>query len=162
MNAWLLSIVGVICLGLLLEIVMPEGQTTKYVRGAFSLLVIFVVIAPLPSLLGGDYKLTLDEVSILPDEEFVSETAVRYSEAGGKDIEDFLLLYGYTAEAEIVVDDGSVSNISRIEIKLKLSVLETDEANTHISRVRELVASRSGVEAERIFVSVEGDEYGSD
>ena len=43
MGAWIMSVVGVICLGVLLEIVLPSGKTTKYVRGTFSLLVVFVI-----------------------------------------------------------------------------------------------------------------------
>ena len=43
MGAWIMSVVGVICLGVLLEIVLPSGKTTKYVRGTFSLLVVYVI-----------------------------------------------------------------------------------------------------------------------
>ena len=48
MGAWILSIAGVICLGILLEIVLSEGKTAKYVKGAFSLLVVIAIVAPLP------------------------------------------------------------------------------------------------------------------
>lgn len=51
MGAWIISITGVICLGILLDIVLPDGKTTKYIRGAFSLIVILVIVSPLPSLL---------------------------------------------------------------------------------------------------------------
>ena len=37
LTAWLTGITGVIALGVLLEILLPEGQTGKYVKGAFSL-----------------------------------------------------------------------------------------------------------------------------
>ena len=30
MSAWIMSVVGVICLGVLLEIVLPSGKSTKY------------------------------------------------------------------------------------------------------------------------------------
>lgn len=153
MSAWLLSIVGVICLGILLEIVMPEGQTTKYVRGAFSLLVIFVVVAPLPKLLGGDYTLSLEGVSVDIDDSFIEATSTRYEEVGAADIEDYLLLNGYTATVNVVLKEGSLSQILRIEIKLTLSVLDFEDANTHITKVRELVCSRTGAEGNSIFIT---------
>ena len=60
MSEWLIGVVGIISLGLLLEILIPEGQTSKYVKGAFSLLVIFVVISPLPKLLNGEYDFNFE------------------------------------------------------------------------------------------------------
>ena len=51
LTAWMTAIAGVIALGVLLEILLPEGQTGKYVKGAFSLLVIFVVVSPLPGVI---------------------------------------------------------------------------------------------------------------
>ncbi len=62
MGAWIISVVGVICLGVLLEIVLPEGQTTKYVRGAFSLLVVFVVASIVPTIAKADWNLDLDGI----------------------------------------------------------------------------------------------------
>lgn len=48
MNAWLLSIVGVVALGVLLEILLAEGETSKYIKGVFALSVVLVLVAPLP------------------------------------------------------------------------------------------------------------------
>lgn len=48
MNAWLLSIVGVVAMGVLLEILLGEGQTAKYIKGVFALAVVLVIVAPLP------------------------------------------------------------------------------------------------------------------
>lgn len=50
MSAWLLSIVGVVSLGVLIEIIMPEGEHSKYIKGIFSLIVVFVIVAPFPKL----------------------------------------------------------------------------------------------------------------
>lgn len=54
MSAWLLSIVGVVSLGVLIEIIMPEGEHSKYIKGIFSLIVVFVIVAPFPKLLDSD------------------------------------------------------------------------------------------------------------
>lgn len=54
MSAWLLSIVGVVALGVLIEIIMPEGEHSKYIKGIFSLVVIFVIVSPFPKLLSGN------------------------------------------------------------------------------------------------------------
>ncbi len=43
MSAWLLSIVGVVSLGVLIELLLPEGENSKYIKGIFSVIVIFVI-----------------------------------------------------------------------------------------------------------------------
>ena len=42
MNAWLLSIVGVVSLGVLLEILLADGETAKYIKGVFALAVVLI------------------------------------------------------------------------------------------------------------------------
>ena len=50
-SSWILSIAGIICLSVLLELVLPDGQLNKYVKNIFSFVVIWVVIFPIPNLL---------------------------------------------------------------------------------------------------------------
>ena len=54
MSAWLLSIVGVVSLGVLIELLLPEGENSKYIKGIFSVIVIFVIVSPLPKLVKGE------------------------------------------------------------------------------------------------------------
>ena len=55
MSGWLIGIVGVVSIGVLIEILLPEGENSKYIRGIFSIIVIFVIISPLPKLAKGDF-----------------------------------------------------------------------------------------------------------
>lgn len=58
MNAWLLSIVGVVALGVLLEILLADGETAKYIKGVFALAVVLVLVAPLPKFLNKDFDVS--------------------------------------------------------------------------------------------------------
>lgn len=55
--SWIMGIVVIAALGVLLDIILPEGETEKYVKGIFSILIIFVIISPLPALLKKDWSL---------------------------------------------------------------------------------------------------------
>lgn len=165
MSAWVLSIVGVICLGVLLEILLPEGQTSKYVKGAFSLLVIFVVIAPLPKLIKSAPDFNLSGIDFKIDQSFIDDTAAGFVGDAERETEDYLVLGGYDTEVTIVVKKGTLSDIERIEILLKLTVLEAEDVNTHISRVKELASARLGIDPKIIDIStiLKGDDgLGSD
>ncbi len=50
-SAWLLSIAGVSVLSVVVDILLPKGQTEKYIKGIFAFVMILVIIAPLPKLL---------------------------------------------------------------------------------------------------------------
>ena len=67
MGAWVMSVVGVICLGVLLEIVLPSGKTTKYVRGTFSLLVVYVIASIIPVVAKADWDFDSDDLFSTPD-----------------------------------------------------------------------------------------------
>lgn len=153
-NAWIISIVGVICLGILLEIVLPEGQTGKYVKGAFSLLVVFVVAAPLPTLFGSlkDWKPVYSVIA--PDDAFISESAEIFAEERAAALRDELALKGYETDVEMVVKEGSLSKIERIDIVLYLSVLDKDDENKHISTVRGIAAEELSAAENKITVQV--------
>ena len=53
---WILSIAGIICLSVIVELIMPEGQLNRYIKGVFSFIVVFVIIMPIPKLLKTDYN----------------------------------------------------------------------------------------------------------
>ncbi len=57
MNAWLLSIVGVVSLGVLLEILLADGETSKYIKGVFALAVVLVLVAPIPKFLNKNFDI---------------------------------------------------------------------------------------------------------
>lgn len=56
MSAWILGIAGVIALTALAEILLPEGETAKYIKGVLAVFIVAAIIAPLPYLLDGSFS----------------------------------------------------------------------------------------------------------
>ena len=57
-STWVLSIAGIICISVLLELVMPEGQMNKYIKNIFSFVIILVIVLPLPKLMNKNIDLS--------------------------------------------------------------------------------------------------------
>lgn len=57
-GAWIGGIVGAVFATALIDLLMAEGETKKFVKGIASLLVVAVIIAPLPALINKDFRLT--------------------------------------------------------------------------------------------------------
>ena len=55
---WLLGVVGVVLLGVLADVLLPRGQMSKYVKGIFSVLLIFVLLSPIVTFFRQDMRLT--------------------------------------------------------------------------------------------------------
>lgn len=56
-SAWVMAIAGVCVLGVLVDLILPNGQTKKYIKGIFAFVVVLVVVSPLPSLVNKDFSL---------------------------------------------------------------------------------------------------------
>ena len=150
---------GIISLGLLLEILLPEGQTSKYVRGAFSLLVILVVISPIPKLLGGEYNLDLTGVNYDIDLDYVQQTSSQYTNIIEDNVENVLKEQGINSVVEIVVKDGSVKDVDFVLIKIFLSRIDENQENTYITMSKDTVSKYLSIDKNDVEVSVQ---YGSD
>lgn len=55
---WLLGVVGVVLLGVLADVLLPRGQMSKYVKGIFAVLLLFVIITPVARFFRQDIRLT--------------------------------------------------------------------------------------------------------
>ena len=120
MSEWIISIVGVIMLGVLLEIVLPDGKTAKYVKGAFSLLIVLAIAAPLPRLFKSDFKSPSD-ASVEIDGAYVAQTYEKYAERLGGALEDYLEGEGIDAVVTVRVLDGEIERVKLIVDKDKAS-----------------------------------------
>ncbi|MBO7222477.1 MAG: stage III sporulation protein AF [Clostridia bacterium] len=159
MSEWLIGVVGIIALGLLLEILIPEGQTSKYVKGAFSLLVIFAVISPLPKLLNGEYQLDFVDTEYSVDRNYLVYVTSRYTSSIESDLEKVLAEQGIDSGVEIVIKEGSVKDIEFVQVKIHFTGIDKNQENTHITRAREIVKNALSISQDKIDVRVL---YGSD
>ena len=56
MTAWILSIAGVTILSVVVDLILPSGQTAKYIKNIFAFVMILVIISPLPALIKGNFN----------------------------------------------------------------------------------------------------------
>ena len=46
-SSWIMSIAGIICLSVIVELVLPDGQLNRYIKGIFSFIILLVIISPI-------------------------------------------------------------------------------------------------------------------
>ena len=70
-SGYILSIVGIILLGVIVDLVLIDGQVKKYVKSIYVLFIIFTLVAPLPKFIdnikNGNFSLPTSEVEVNDD-----------------------------------------------------------------------------------------------
>lgn len=153
-SAWILSIVGVAAITLIVDILLPEGETAKYIKSVFGILTVFIIAMPLPVILGGevDFSAVFEESgAVSVDYEFVdqlNEMRIRNMETS---IEEYLKKEGYYCDVSLEASfkDGSMI-IDKVYVKTEKSVIVGNEANIDI--IRKLVAQITGTDGGKIEV----------
>lgn len=117
MTEWLMSIVGVVAIGVLLDILLPSGEINKYIKGVFGIVVVFVIIIPLPKLIKGDFINFFDatqEIEI--DEGYYSDSLKRRNEEREKATLTYLKTVYSIKSIDIDYADNDFNEITRVRV----------------------------------------------
>lgn len=160
MGAWLLKITGVIALSTLSSLLIPNGQTKKYVKGIFALITLFVLVSPLPKLLKSDFSGfpnafdTASELEI--DETFLYGVATNAYKTQERNIEKFLKENGIEAKVKFVVKSETSSEIDYVNVILSDMSFERDKSNSiDIGALKSEISKFSGVPEYKLRVFYE-------
>lgn len=160
MGAWLLKITGVIALSTLSSLLIPNGQTKKYVKGIFALITLFVLVSPLPKLLKSDFSGfpnafdTATELEI--DETFLYGVATNAYKTQERNIEKFLKEKGIEAKVKFVVKSETSSEIDYVNVILSDMSFERDKSNSiDIGALKNEISKFSGVPEDKLRVFYE-------
>lgn len=160
MGAWLLKITGVIALSALSSLLIPNGQTKKYVKGIFALITLFVLVSPLPKLLKSDFSGfpnafdTAGELEI--DETFLYGVATNAYKTRERNIEKFLKEKGIEAKVKFVVKSETSSEIDYVNVILSDKSFERDKSNSiDIGALKSEISKFSGVLEDKLRVFYE-------
>ena len=160
MGAWLLKITGVIALSTLSSLLIPNGQTKKYVKGIFALITLFVLVSPLPKLLKSDFSGfpnafdTATELEI--DETFLYGVATNAYKTRERNIEKFLKEKGIEAKVKFVVKSETSSEIDYVNVILSDKSFERDKSNNiDIGALKNEISKFSGVPEDKLRVFYE-------
>lgn len=74
---YVLSIVGIVFLGVLVDIIMPEGDMNKFIKGLFSIIALFVIVSPVQKIFNKDFdvdEIIYDKTAVQMDEDYLEAT----------------------------------------------------------------------------------------
>ena len=107
LSGYILSIVGIILIGVIVDLMLADGQVKKYVQSIYVLFVIFTIVAPLPSFINnikhGDFSLETSSIEI--DKKYLEIIRNQKNTALSNAIETLFNDNGY-AKVAITIDSS--------------------------------------------------------
>ena len=143
---WIISVVGVILLSVLTDVLLPEGQMNKYVKGIFSILLIFVIIAPLADFIRKDIEISdLLNFDMESDGIVVEKSEiVEMEESLRADLETL----GIQCENVVIFSrENNINTIVGVNVFLK-----EKKEEKQVDMIRKIITNKINIEQEKIFI----------
>ena len=144
MNSYLLALLGVILLGVLIDVILPSGSTSKYIMGIFSIFVMFSIISPIVTWVKKDYNISdyFTSVDIQLNQQLLYNINNSKLQALETDIEQSLYANGYEGveidiQFSVVADD--------VEIKQVLADISNLVINNKSANINKYVYIRQAI-----------------
>jgi len=152
MTSWLLSIVGIIFLGVLIDILYPYGKTNTFCKSIFGIFSVFVLISPI-------LKLDINKVQNTTNQ-FVSEELLLSIESSKENYYKLkiekLLIDKEINGVNVEIQGNTTDNRFNIEnIYLDISELVLSKNLTNINKyevITNIILDSIDIDSERIII----------
>jgi stage III sporulation protein AF len=159
LSTWILSIAGIICVSVIIELVMPSGQMNRYIKGIFSFVIILVIIMPIPKLLKSkvDMSEILDYGQIEVDENYLYQVNLDKLSLLKESLEEKADELGYQNVIISISADifSSAFVIKSVHVDLSQIGISENAPHKNIIEIRKdlskLVADNIKIEEEKIY-----------
>ncbi len=154
---WITNIVGIAVVGILVDILIPEGETNKYIKSVFALLTVLVIVLPLSKIRNTniDFEDVFSGGEVLEiDESFVKSVyEQKYSLLEVEISKELLRNYSYDLGVDIVFVESCPEKIDVVYLYLKNIVIDDVNENKHIIEKIVLdVSKRLRIKEEKIIL----------
>ena len=139
-SIWILSIIGVVMIGVLVEIILPEGKTNTLLKSVVAVASIFIIISPLKNIDFKSINFSNMFSSIEIDSSFVEDQRKNMIETLQTQIENDLTDSGYlNVSVQLQVDkESEYLEFNNIFVDLRNLVLSSE--NLNINKYTNIVA----------------------
>ena len=134
MTAWILSIAGVTILSVVVDLILPSGQTAKYIKNIFAFVMILVIISPLPALIKGNFNVNdiFESEEIVLQKDYIYQVNRDKLTALEEEITSSLEEKGIKNVVVTINADIFQIEMKILEVNVDLSDLVIDENSGHI------------------------------
>lgn len=137
MTGWIMSIVGVVVIGVLIDVLTPEGESNKYIKGVYALIVVLVIASPIAKALKSDIDFSkYFDSAFQTDSTFVDYVNDDRKDEAEQKIANSLKLRGYeNAQVVIFERTGNIYGIDRVNVDITLCSQTKEKCEEEIKEI---------------------------
>lgn len=156
MENWAISVVGTILLTVLADVILPDGQTNKYVKTALSVVVILAMLAPVVKIADGSLSFVSDDKQYQAQSQYLYMVEQKQESEIEQRLISELAESGYKnciVEAEATLNEQGLT-IDKISVNLKNAVIPDGMSNILVTEdITDIVSKQCGVASEKVVIS---------
>ena len=153
-STWVLSIVGIIILSILVDLILPSGKTSSFIKNIFGYLIIVVILSPVFTFFTSkDFSVNdlFDKENVQIQDGFVASVNRQFLDNAEKAIEKACEEEGFRF-VEVGIEADIFENqliINQISVNLKFVVIDDKAKNKNIkTSILEIVQDNIKIEKE--------------
>lgn len=156
MENWAISVVGTVLLTVLADVILPDGQTNKYVKTALSVVVILAMLAPVVKIADGSLSFVSDDKQYQAQSQYLYMVEQKQESEIEQRLISELAESGYKnciVEAEATLNEQGLT-IDKISVNLKNAVIPDGLSNILVTEdITDIVSKQCGVASEKVVIS---------
>ena len=156
MNGYILSILGIIVAGIIIDIIIPSGTINKYIKSIYSIFVVAVLLMPLMKFLNSNQGFQLSYVDYELQENLINYIFKSRVDSLETNIEEYLSGEGF-AQIDIKLEYSIENNeIIYNSCHVNLQNLSITEDKQHINKyefIKEVVNSYTNLNSWEILIN---------
>lgn len=156
MQGYIIGVLGIVIISVLVEIILPSGQTAKYIKSILAVFVVYVLVNPIITFFKSDFDLSkyLNTNNIELNQTLLKDMYKNQIETKEKDLENLLQTKGYEqVEITLVYEiSEDCMNISKVKINIENLVITSNSENINKYQfIRQVVMSQLAIKEEDVI-----------
>lgn len=154
MSGYVLSILGIVLIGVIIEVVIPTGNISKYIKSIFSIFVVAVILSPVINFISNknNFKLTYTDYQLDSELiEYIYSNRVKNMET---EIENYLQQEGFSNIDIKIVFSIENNEITYKNCNVNLQNMEISADKQHINKyefIKDVVINYTNLTDEEII-----------
>ena len=156
MTNYILSILGIVIAGVVIDIIIPSGAINKYIKAIYSIFVVAVLISPFVKLISKTENFQISYIEHKTDVELLKYIYTKRAKSAEENIETLLDNEGL--EGVDIILEFSIENekLEYISCKVNLKNLVISPDKQHINKyefIKKIIKENTNLTDERIIIN---------
>ena len=134
MSGYVLSILGIVLLGVIIDVIVPSGNINKYIKSIFSIFVVAVIISPVVNFLSNKNGIKLDYDNFEMDKQLIEYIFEKRAENEENKIETYLKDNGFDGIDINLIFSINNNELAYISCTINLKNLVISADKQHINK----------------------------